>query len=171
MDVGLILFYNERDHSQFDLNNLSLRSKCEFATTLSATSHDLVLQFYLVGTSRRNLFPRLLENQLPAMTVSDVSDPVSESVSNPTPVDSGYDNLEDKSDSRLVMTTKRARSESFNLTKVTTIDNSVSWSCKTFSVYGQNATRTPAGVVLEKEIELTRNRILSIVFEAKKHCR
>lgn len=163
VDVGLILFYNERDNSKFDLNNLSLISKSDFVTTLSATSHNLVLQFYLVGTSRRNLFPRLMENQLPAVTVTDVSDAAEESVSEQAYPDEKSDNL--------VVTTKRARSESFNLTKVTMTDNSVAWTCKTFSVVGQNKTRTPAGVVLEKEIELTRNRILNIVYEAKKHCR
>merc|ERR1712212_39478 len=78
---------------------------------------------------------------------------------------------DEKSSDNLVVTTKRERSESFNLTKVTTTDNSLVWTCKTFSVVGQNRTRTPAGVVLEKEIEPTKNRILNIVYEAKKHCR
>jgi len=122
-----------------------------------------VLQFYLVGTSRRNLFPRLMENKIPTMTVTDLSE-------KPDNAGAGTEPYGDPDNDSMVVTTKRARSESFNLTKVTTNGNSVSWTCKTFGM-GQNQTRTPAGVVLEKETDLTRDRILRIVFEAKKHCR
>ena len=163
VDVGLIIFYNEKENHRFDLNSLSLRSKSDLG--ISPNSHNLVLQFYLVGTSRRNLFPRITENQIPSVTLTEVSSDNQEIVS-PTS-ESSYRDLDTDG---VVVTTKRARSESFNLTKVTTNDNSISWTCKTFGV-GMNQQRTAAGVILEKEMDVTQDRILRIVLEAKKHCR